>query len=89
MWVQVEMDVLVGRRVNLSVRESAFSRRFGGEQSPADLELALQMVHRLFTHSVEPIPEELQTSYRFAGVPRCAAAVRRGNQRAGDWLPLF
>ena len=34
---------------------------FSGEQSPVDLELAFQMIHRLFTHAVTPVPEDLAT----------------------------
>ena len=64
---QVLMDVLMGKRVQLDVSESAFWRRLGGEQSPLELELALQMVHRLFTHSVQPVPEELATCLRCVG----------------------
>lgn len=64
--VQVLMDVLMGKRVQLDVAESAFWRRLGGEQSPQDLELSLQMVHALFTHYVRPVPEELATCLKYA-----------------------
>ena len=63
--LQVLKEVMTGRRAQLDAFESMFARRFGGDQSPGELELALQMVHRLFTHSVRPVREELQTCLRF------------------------
>ena len=46
---QVLSDVLAGKRVSVAAGESAYWRTFGGDQSPEDLETALQLVHRLFT----------------------------------------
>lgn len=63
--LQVLADLLIGKRVQLDVTETAFYRKFGGEQSPLDLELTFQMIHRLFTHTVQPIPEELQTCLKY------------------------
>lgn len=44
--MQVMSDVLAGKRVDVSVGESAYWRTFGGDQSPEDLETALQLVYR-------------------------------------------
>jgi hypothetical protein len=55
------VDILSGKRCELKVSDGAFYRSFGGEQSPVDLEIAFQMVHKLFTTSVEAVPRELAT----------------------------
>lgn len=44
--MQVMSDVLAGKRVDVSVGESAYWRTFGGDQSPEDLETALQLIYR-------------------------------------------
>ena len=44
---QVMSDVLAGKRVDCKVGESAYWRTFGGDQSPEDLETALQLIYRL------------------------------------------
>ncbi|KAL3146657.1 hypothetical protein ABBQ32_000885 [Trebouxia sp. C0010 RCD-2024] len=54
-------DLLTGKRVQLSMAEGAYWRKFAGENSPGDMESGLQLVHKLFTHSVTPNPEDLQT----------------------------
>ncbi len=59
------MDILMGKRCEIKVAEGAYWRNFGGEQSPADLETALQLVYKLFTHTVTPVPAELQTCMRY------------------------
>lgn len=41
--------------------EGAYWRKFAGEDSPGDLEAGLQLVHKLFTHSVAPRDEDLKT----------------------------
>lgn len=49
---QVLSDVLAGKRASVGAGESPYWRTFGGDQSPEDLETALQLVHRLFTTQV-------------------------------------
>jgi hypothetical protein len=44
--LQVLSDALAGKRVEVAVNESAYWRSFGGDQSPEDLETALQLVYR-------------------------------------------
>lgn len=58
---QVLADVLTGKRVQLSMSEGAYWRKFVGESSPGDLELGLQLVHKLFTYSVTPNTQDLKT----------------------------
>eukprot|EP00854_Cymbomonas_tetramitiformis_P001382 gene1382-1985_t len=57
---EVLSEIMAGKRVNVSCSIGAFKRSFSGDQSPLDLESALQLVHRLFTTRVEPNPEDLQ-----------------------------
>ncbi len=45
-FLQVLSDVLAGKRVEVNVGESAYWRTFGGDQSPEDLETALQLVYK-------------------------------------------
>ncbi|KAK9820030.1 hypothetical protein WJX72_005269 [[Myrmecia] bisecta] len=59
------MDILMGKRAEIKVQEGAYWRNFGGEQSPADLETAMQMIYKLFTHEVKPVPSELNTCLRY------------------------
>ncbi len=54
----------MGKRVELSTMEGSFWRGFGGEQSPSDLETALQLVLQLFRTRVQPVPAELATCLR-------------------------
>ena len=63
--LQVLEEVLMGKRVEISTMEGSYWRGFGGEQSPSDLETALQLIHRLFTTRVQPVPAELATCLRF------------------------
>ncbi len=84
----------MGKRCELRMAEGAYWRTLSGEQSPSDLETALQMVHALFTMRVEPVAAELETCMQCAqapctfcwpglpaeGCPQCMAC--RG--RAGD-----
>ena len=58
---QVMGDILMGKRCDLKTDHGAFWRRFSGEQSPEDLETAMQLVYKLFTTTLEPIPAELDT----------------------------
>ena len=62
--MQVLEEMLMGKRVELSTVEGSFWRGFGGEQSPSDLETALQLVFRLFRTRVQPVPAELATCLR-------------------------
>mmetsp|Transcript_26988 Transcript_26988/g.69981 ORF Transcript_26988/g.69981 Transcript_26988/m.69981 type:complete len:1010 (+) Transcript_26988:157-3186(+) len=52
-------DILAGKRVEIKPGEGAFWRSFSGDQSPEDLETALQLVYKLFTSRVQPVAEEL------------------------------
>ena len=61
---QLLNDILAGKRVEVKVGEGAFWRTFGGDQSPEDLETALQLVYRLFTSTVAPDPVKLATCIR-------------------------
>ena len=54
-------DLLTGKRVQLSMSESSYWRKFAGENSPGDLESGLQLVYKLFSHKVTPNTEDLQT----------------------------
>jgi hypothetical protein len=45
----VASDILAGKRVEIKPAEGAFWRSFSGDQSPEDLETALQLVYKLFT----------------------------------------
>ncbi|KAI3868227.1 hypothetical protein MKW92_045537 [Papaver armeniacum] len=56
----VLMDMLAGKRAEVSTRISAYMRSFSGDCSPSDLETALQLVYQLFTTSVVPGDEEVQ-----------------------------
>lgn len=62
--MQVLEEMLMGKRVELSTVEGSFWRGFGGEQSPSDLETALQLVFQLFRTRVQPVPAELATCLR-------------------------
>ena len=59
--LQVLSDLLIGKRVGLSMSEGAYWRKFAGEDSPGDLEAGLQLVHKLFTTDTEPRDEDLKT----------------------------
>lgn len=59
--LQVLADLLTGKRVQLSMSESAYWRKIAGENSPGDMESGLQLVHKLFSHKVTPNTEDLQT----------------------------
>ena len=59
--LQVLSDLLIGKRVGLSMSEGAYWRKFAGEDSPSDLEAGLQLVHKLFTHNIEPRNDDLKT----------------------------
>jgi hypothetical protein len=46
------LDMLAGMRVSISAAEGAFWRKISGDLSPLDLEVAMQLIHKLFTHEV-------------------------------------
>ncbi len=58
---QVVGDILMGKRCGLKTDHGAFWRKFAGDQSPEDLETAMQLIHKLFTTTLEPVPAELDT----------------------------
>ena len=64
----------MGKRCDLKVDHGAFWRRFAGEQSPEDLETAMQLIHCLFTTSPEPVSKELDTYIQCAASLFLAAA---------------
>lgn len=64
--LQVLMDLLMGKRCGLNVQEGAYWRSIGGEQAPVDLEMGMQLIYALFTTSVTPVPEELDTCMQCA-----------------------
>lgn len=56
----VLMDMLAGKRAEVSTKVAAYMRTFSGDCSPSDLETALQLVYQLFTKNVEPRDEEVK-----------------------------
>ncbi|XP_020265173.1 zinc protease PQQL-like isoform X2 [Asparagus officinalis] len=56
----VLMDMLAGKRAEVSTKIGAYMRTFSGDCSPSDLETALQLVYQLFTKNVEPRDEEVK-----------------------------
>ncbi|KAG0485075.1 hypothetical protein HPP92_009154 [Vanilla planifolia] len=54
------MDMLAGKRAEVSTKLGAYMRTFSGDCSPSDLETALQLVYQLFSTSVEPRDEEVK-----------------------------
>lgn len=56
----VLMDMLAGKRAEVSTNVGAYMRTFTGDCSPSDLETALQLVYQLFTNDVEPRDEEVK-----------------------------
>ncbi|KFK27236.1 hypothetical protein AALP_AA8G355300 [Arabis alpina] len=53
------MDMLAGKRVEVSARLGPYMRTFSCDCSPTDLETALQLVYQLFTTNVMPQEEEV------------------------------
>ncbi|XP_042385676.1 zinc protease PQQL-like [Zingiber officinale] len=56
----VLMDMLAGKRAEVSTKVGAYMRTFSGDCSPTDLETALQLVYQLFTRKVVPGEEEVK-----------------------------
>ena len=59
--VQVVTEMMMGKRVDLALNVSAYSRSFQGEQSPVDLDTCFQLLYRLFTNEVKPTDSNLKT----------------------------
>ena len=53
--------MMMGKRVDLALNVSAYSRSFQGEQSPVDLDTCFQLLYRLFTNEVKPTDSNLKT----------------------------
>ena len=47
-FLQLLTEMLMGKRVEISLACSAYNRSFSGEQSPLDLETTFQLLYRLF-----------------------------------------
>lgn len=48
----VLMDMLAGKRAEVSTKIGAYMRTFAGDCSPSDLETALQVCFMILTHSL-------------------------------------
>ncbi|XP_072967419.1 zinc protease PQQL-like isoform X1 [Typha angustifolia] len=68
----VLMDMLAGKRAEVSTKVGAYMRTFSGDCSPSDLETALQLVYQLFTTNVEPRDEEVKIVMQMAEEAICA-----------------
>ena len=60
----VLQDILSGKRVSLDIHQSAFLRYFKGSSTPGDLLEAFQLLHLLFTSSIQYDEEELAVVMR-------------------------
>ncbi|EKX39800.1 hypothetical protein GUITHDRAFT_143191 [Guillardia theta CCMP2712] len=58
------VDMLAGMRVTVNTEISTYSRAFGGECSPTNLEAALQMIHLLFTSQLQPSQDQVAVLLR-------------------------
>lgn len=47
-------DIISGRRVSIRSSIAAFWRTMGGDISPLDMDIAMQMIYKLFTSEVCP-----------------------------------
>lgn len=63
-FLQLLTEMLMGKRVEISLACSAYNRSFSGEQSPLDLETTFQLLYRLFTHTVKPEDGDLATCFK-------------------------
>ena len=52
-------EIVADKRVDVGVGVGAYRCSFGGDQSPEDLEVAVQLIHLLFMTEVKPAEEEL------------------------------
>ncbi|CAL9027723.1 unnamed protein product [Prunus brigantina] len=62
----VLMDMLAGKRAEVSTKLGAYMRTFSGDCSPSDLETALQLVYQLFTTNVTPGEEDVKIVMQMA-----------------------
>ncbi|XP_061994559.1 zinc protease PQQL-like isoform X2 [Rosa rugosa] len=62
----VLMDMLAGKRSEVSTKLGAYTRTFAGDCSPSDLETALQLVYQLFTTNVTPGEEDVKIVMQMA-----------------------
>ncbi|XP_068334934.1 zinc protease PQQL-like [Pyrus communis] len=62
----VLMDMLAGKRAEVSPKLGAYMRSFVGDCSPSDLETALQLVYQLFTTNVIPGEEDVKIVMQMA-----------------------
>ncbi|PKA56306.1 Ubiquinol-cytochrome-c reductase complex core protein I, mitochondrial [Apostasia shenzhenica] len=62
----VIMDMLAGKRAEVSTKVGAYMRTFSGDCSPSDLETAMQLVYQLFTTNVEPRDDEVKIVMQMA-----------------------
>ncbi|CAI0628468.1 unnamed protein product, partial [Linum tenue] len=60
------MDMLAGKRVEVSTKLGAYMRSFSGDCSPADLETALQLVYQLFMTTLTPGEEDVKIVMQMA-----------------------
>jgi hypothetical protein len=63
---EVLSDILAGKRCSVSCEVQTYRHGIGGECSPErpDLTAMLQMVHKIFTHTVLPDDARLATTLR-------------------------
>jgi hypothetical protein len=66
-------DYLAGKRVDIGTEESVYWRTIRGQVSPADLQTAFELIHKLFTHEV--------------GTPFSSPVSRRSPRRPGPCPP--
>ncbi|CAN1159942.1 Zinc protease PQQL-like [Linum perenne] len=62
----VLMDMLAGKRVEVSTKLGAYMRSFSGDCSPSDLETAMQLVYQLFTTTLTPGEEDVKIVMQMA-----------------------
>lgn len=67
--MQVVTEMMMGKRVDLSLNVGAYQRSFQGEQSPMDLDTCFQLLYRLFTHQVKPTDSNLATCLKSVPPP--------------------
>jgi hypothetical protein len=66
--------LLAGKSIDIVLSEEPFWRKIAGSQRPADLETAMQLLHRLFMHTVglHNITLALHVAHFSAGGDVCA-----------------
>lgn len=48
-------DIITGKRVSVRTSIAAFWRTVGGDMSPLDMDIAMQMIYKLFTSDVRTL----------------------------------